>query len=54
MGSDETELSFEAGAVMAGVRPAPWLVDGWLEVTLDGRVGLVYVKDVEYLPDLPK
>ena len=61
VGRDETqptaagsELSFKAGAVMDGARPTAWLVDGWLEATLDGRVGLVFVKDVEYLPDLPK
>ena len=54
VGSDETELSFKSGAVKTGVRPAAWLVDGWLEGTLDGRVGLVYVEDVEYLQDFPK
>ena len=51
VGRDETELSFEAGAVMDGARPAAWLVDGWLEATLDGRDGLVCLEEVEYLPD---
>ena len=46
---DETKLSFEPGAVITGVRPAAWLVDGWLEGALDGRVGLVFREDVEYL-----
>ena len=51
---EKTDLSFEPGAVRTGVRPAAWLVDGWLEGTLDGRVGLIHVKYVEYLQDSPK
>ena len=54
MKEDETHLYFKPGAVITGVRPAAWLVDGWLEGTLNGRVGLVYVKDVEYLQDFPE
>ena len=50
---DETHLSFEPGAVMTRVRPAAWLVVGRLEGTLSGRVGLIYVKDVEYPRDFP-
>ena len=46
------ELSYEAGAVMDGARPAAWLDrDGWLEATLDGREGLVWIGDFEYLPE---
>ena len=46
------ELSYEAGAVMDGARPAAWLdQDGWLEATLDGREGLVWMAEVEYLPE---
>ena len=45
------ELSYEAGAVMDGARPAAWLEDGWLEATLDGREGLVSLEEVEYLPE---
>ena len=51
VGGEETQLSFEAGAVMDGARPAAWLVDGWLEATLDGRDGLVFLEEVKYLPD---
>ena len=52
---DETHLSFEPGAVITGVRPAAWLTNPrWLEGTLNGRVGLVYTKDVEYLRDSPE
>ena len=51
VGGNETELSFEAGAVMEGARPAAWLEDGWLEATLDGREGLVFLEEVEYLPE---
>ena len=47
--SDETQLSFEPGEVMTAVRPAAWMRDCWLEGTLDGRVGLIYGKDVKYL-----
>jgi hypothetical protein len=53
-GRNETHLSFKAGAVMDGARPAAWLEDDWLEATLDGRDGLVFQKYVKYLPDLPK
>ena len=48
-GGDETELSFEPGAVMTAVRPAAWMQARWLEGTLDGRVGRIYGEDVEYL-----
>ena len=52
MGRNEKELSFKAGAVMDGARPAAWLDrDGWLEATLDGREGLVWIGEVEYLPE---
>ena len=51
VGRNESELSFEAGAVMDGARPAAWLEDGWLEATLDGREGLVWMAEVEYLPE---
>ena len=52
VGRNELELSYEAGAVMDGARPAAWLdQDGWLEATLDGREGLVWMVDVEYLPE---
>ena len=51
---DEKELSIEPGAVITGIRPAVWLVDGWLEGALDGRVGLVHVNYVDYLQDCPK
>ena len=52
---DETELSYEPGAVITGVRPAVWLTNRrWLEGTLNRRVGLVYKKDVEYLRDSPE
>ena len=52
---DETHLSFEPGDVITGVRPAAWLTNPrWLEGTLNGRVGLVYTKDVEYLRDSPE
>ena len=52
---DETELSYEPGDVITGVRPAVWLTNRrWLEGTLNGRVGLVYKKDVEYLRDSPE
>ena len=48
----ELELSYEAGAVMDGARPAAWLdQDSWLEATLDGREGLVWMAEVEYLPE---
>ena len=51
-GSNELELSYEAGAVMDGARPAAWLdLDGGLEATLDGREGLVWIGDFEYLPE---
>ena len=53
-GRNETQLSFKAGAVMDGARPAAWIEGDWLEATLDGRDGLVFRKYVEYLPDLPK
>ena len=52
---DETHLSFEPGDVITGVRPAAWLFNPrWLEGTLNGRVGLVYTKDVECLRDSPE
>ena len=57
VGRDETELSFEPGAIVTGVRPASWLKDSqstgcWLEGTFEGwgRVGLVPESYVEYLP----
>ena len=57
-GIGETELSFEPGALVTGVRPADWLKDApgyrgsrWLEGTLKGRVGLILERCVEYLPD---
>ena len=46
---EEEDLSFKPGAVMTGVRPAAWLNDGWLEGTLEGRTGLFYVTEVDYL-----
>ena len=49
VGEEETALSFEPAAVVTGVRPAVWLKEGWLEGALDGRIGLVHVKDMEYL-----
>ena len=55
-GSDETELSYEPGAMITGVRPASWVADDecncsrWLEGTLEGRVGLMLACCVEYLP----
>ena len=49
VGSGETQLSFEPGAVMTAVRPAFWLKACWLEGALDGRVGLIYQEDVKYL-----
>ena len=49
MGREETQLSFEPGAVMTAVRPAAWLKSCWLEGALDGRVGLIYEEDVKYL-----
>ena len=48
-GRNETQLSFEPGAVMTAVRPAAWMRARWLEGTLDGRVGLIYEEDVKYL-----
>ena len=48
-GRDETQLSFEPGAVMTAVRPAAWMQAHWLEGTLDGKVGLIYGEDVKYL-----
>ena len=45
----ETQLSFEPGALMTAVRPALWLKTCWLEGALDGRVGLIYGEDVNYL-----
>ena len=51
VGEDETELSFDSGAVITGVWPAAWLAGSWLEGNLDGRVGLLLVKDVEFLRD---
>ena len=48
-GSDETQLSFEPGAVLTAVRPAAWMEARWLEGTLDGRIGLIYEEDVKYL-----
>ena len=52
---DETHLSFEPGALITGVRPVAWLTNPrWLEGILNGRVGLVYMKDVEYLRDFPE
>ena len=51
VGREKTDLTFEPGEVMTGVRPAVWLDDGWLEGALDGRTGLFHVKDVEYLSD---
>ena len=50
---EETDLSFKPGAVVTGVQAAAWLRNGWLEGALDGRIGLVFVKDVEYLQDCP-
>ena len=44
VGRNETELSFEAGALMDGARPTAWLVDGWLEATLDGRTDWYFWK----------
>ena len=49
VGREKTDLTFEPGEVMTGVRPAVWLNDGWLEGALDGRTGLFHMKDVEYL-----
>ena len=46
-------LSFEPGALITEIRPASWVVDDrfrWLEGTLEGRVGLVVERLVEYLP----
>ena len=44
VGRNESELSYEAGAA--------WLdQDGWLEATLDVREGLVWLVEVEYLPE---
>ena len=51
VGEEETDLSLEPGAVVTGVRPAAWLNDGWLEGTLDGKIGLFLLKDVEYLKE---
>ena len=53
---DKTDLSFEPGALITGIRPASWVKDDrvncsrWLEGTLEGRVGLVLECWVEYLP----
>ena len=53
---DETDLSFEPGALITRVRPASWVGDDrthcsrWLEGTLEGRVGLMLECWVEYLP----
>ena len=49
VGRNETELSFEPGDIVTEVRPARGN-PGWLEGTLEGRVGLVWGSDVEYLP----
>ena len=52
---DKTDLSFEPGALITGIRPASWVKDDrvqcsrWLEGTLEGRVGLVMECWVEYL-----
>ena len=46
---DETKLFFDPDAVITGIRPAAWLVDGWLEGALDGTVGLVFKEDAEYI-----
>ena len=51
VGEDETQLSFDTGAVITGVRPAVWLAGTWLEGTLDGRVGLLRMEDVELLEE---
>ena len=53
---DETELHFEPGALITGVRPASWVQNDkvncsrWLEGTLEGRVGRFLECCVEYLP----
>lgn len=47
VGEHETELSFEPNAVITGVRPS--LEPGWLEGTLEGKVGLVPENYVEFL-----
>ena len=44
VGENETLLSFDPSAVITEVRPAAWLVGGWLEGALDGRL-----EYVEYL-----
>ena len=48
-GSDETQLSFQPGAMMTAVRPAAWMQARWLEGTLDGRVERINGEDVKYL-----
>lgn len=47
VGEHETELSFEPNQVITGVRPS--LEPGWLEGTIEGKIGLVPENYVEYI-----
>ena len=48
VGKRKDKLSFKPGAIITGVRPS--LEPGWLEATLEGKVGLVPETNVEVLP----
>jgi len=47
VGEHETELSFEPNQIITSVRPS--LEPGWLEGSLDGKIGLVPENYVEYV-----
>jgi hypothetical protein len=53
---DKTDLSFEPGGLITGIRPVSWVKDDrvmgsrWLEGTLEGRVVVLPECKVEYLP----
>jgi len=48
VGEHETELSFEPNQIITSVRPS--LEPGWLEGSLNGKIGLVPENYVEYVP----